>query len=302
MSFHPRDHARTVASELAGELEQLRRVRGHLTRAQFSAMTGIPHDQITMIEDGVRLPSHKELVSYMSLAGLSEHDREDLYLRWESAKTLAPDLIIEAGHGPVVTPDASQVLRFIAKHVTTSTAFGLRDRIAKPAWRRSIVASQAKPELWPDPDQITTIVEFTTALEAIKSSTALSYDALAKASSRLDYPLARSTVHAMCTKAKLPTNPLAVGCFIRICGGDSDLATRWITAWQRLIQNKDEPKDKPAKALVAKNLDQPDDPPPASSTVAPTGLLARRGLLDRTTLIVMALVFLAGLGTGALLL
>lgn len=243
----------SAQGQLAGVLRGLRQAAG-LSPAKFAATATLPELQVKLIEEGSALPSRDALHAYLEVAGAPPRARAQAMTLWSMAHkgheerrksrrashaddggpqtVLMSQAETQALHEFLEDPSAMHYAgRGRGREITTT-----RLTLSKPSWRRAAQTSQADHDLWPLPEDVTSNCEFTRALEGIKRSTGLSYKALAEASSRTNYPLATSTVHAMCTKPRLPHSVDSVRCFIRICGGDDLLVRRWGVAWQRLRQ------------------------------------------------------------------
>lgn len=99
---------------------------------------------------------------------------------------------------------------------------------------RPVVRPRPDTASWPNPATLRDEIAFRDALATIKDTTGYSYALLAKVAHVLGYPLPRTTLHNLCSKAKLPANRNTVVAFVIVCGGDKDIAESWGGAWQRL--------------------------------------------------------------------
>jgi transcriptional regulator with XRE-family HTH domain len=225
-----------AVARLAEALTALRRDSG-LTMDQFAATVGLSKPRLMMAETGNLVPDHDVIYAYLELPRLLPTQRHRLRSLWGQAQRVRRGTAA-AGLDPVLAQLDTYQPRQVLMRDDDDLHQDVDLTLTKPSWRRSVTKSQANPKLWPDPAKITNVEEFTTALSTIKSSTGLSYEALAAASQRASYPLARSTVHALCTKPRLPSSPKAVACFIDICGGRRADVEAWTSTWQRLAQQR----------------------------------------------------------------
>jgi hypothetical protein len=97
--------------------------------------------------------------------------------------------------------------------------------------------AQGDPRQWPDPEQITTPAEFAATMHAIRAASGLSYARLSVVTGDFAYPMSKSSVHALCTKPRLPSQRLAMESFLLACGASEDQLEPWRKAWQRVQQN-----------------------------------------------------------------
>ncbi len=248
---------------------------------QFAAKVGLSKASLMMVETGNFVPDQDVLNAYLEFTSTLRPTERVLIRRlWEQARReatrdkdnneLQADVVATLAHLNRRDTASLSSARLAASQPDVGHDVDLI--ITKPAWRRSVTKSQADSKLWPAPDTITTVKEFTAALRAIKLSTGLSFEALATASKRLSYPLARSTVHSLCSKEKLPSTPKAVACFIEICGGTRTDIVEWTQAWQRLAQQRPTTRDasQDAREQHLVDTDAPDndnDEPPSAAPV-----------------------------------
>lgn len=262
------------AAALAAYLRNLR-VRNKMSMDEFALHSKLTKVRLTAVEQGLDVPTRAVLHAYFQLLNPSSAERSRIRELWEAVRhggagvlSTALDMVdTRARQSPATVYLDTAVFSHEKNSITHRVRTLLADstRIApdevnlsltKPAWRRSVAVSQADTSLWPDPDEITTAEQFKQGLRAIKESTGLSYASLAAASERLSYPLARSTVHALCTKPNLPPGPETVAAFVAICGGDKSQVLSWKAAWQRLSQAAVSPgetrRDEPDPGTAAK--------------------------------------------------
>lgn len=264
----------SAQDELAGVLRGLRQAAG-LSPVEFARRAAIPELQIKLIEAEHALPSRDALHAYLEIAAATPQSRANAMKLWSLARKgheerrKARHAVRTDDDGPatMLLPPVDEVDDEDAR-VWMDNVSNYRGRsgggreiadtrlsLSKPSWRRTAQTSQADPTLWPAPEQIGSTKVFVESLEGIKRSTGMSYKALAEASARTSYPLAISTVHAMCTKERLPSSVESLRCFIRICGADVRLANRWTGAWQRLRQVTEKPQtEHAADAEAARHM------------------------------------------------
>lgn len=248
-----------MVEELAAALGALRR-GSRLSSAEFEARTRLSRLRVMAIENALGTPTREILHAYLDACEPDEATRRRIRNLWEAARQVAGVVPLTASLLSAIE-EADRHRRHLPESTEARTTTGLlralvsaqdmpeprltvdefKVSLTKPAWRRSLAVSQADTTLWPNPETITTVSEFVRAFLEIKNSTGLSYEALSNASKQFRYPLARSTVHALCTKEKLPASPDSVECFITICGGSKTDVEAWRTAWQRLTQQAARP-------------------------------------------------------------
>jgi hypothetical protein len=291
---------------------------------EFCGRSGISKLRMTMVEHAQGgVPDRRILTAYLETCQPDEATRHRVRELWNLAtatETAAEpgasgleavvESVEQAGQHSAATnthlariPDADDAIASLLTAASTDVHYSL----AKPAWRRSTAVSRADTSLWPEPDTIASSAQFTEALLAIKMSTGLSYKALAVASQRHSYPLARSTLHALCTRQKLPASPQPLDCFIEICGGSKTDIQRWRMAWQRLSQgsNSTEHPDSDESGLNTTTLAEDEELEPSTPRVPLRGI--RGGVLARTytvtgyQLLIATVVVLAMLGLTVVL-
>jgi hypothetical protein len=120
--------------------------------------------------------------------------------------------------------------------------------------------AQGDPRQWPDPEQVTTPAEFAATMHAIRAASGMSYARLSVVTGDFSYPMSKSSVHALCTKPRLPSQRLAMESFLLACGASEDQLEPWRKAWQRVQQNS---------ALPAPPAQAPADPPAGAETADP---------------------------------
>jgi len=211
--------AKMLASEgrvdrtvLAGALQALRRDSGYSVE-EFARLSGLSVVLLGQAESGRSVPARDVISGYLQASDAQASTRAMIRKTWERARATGAETM------PSIAVDATGPDTVI---------------VTKPALRRLQGSSSADPALWPHPDDVTSVEEFTAAFMCIKESTGMSYTRLAEASGRVGYPLARTTIHGLCTKKKLPGTSSQVECFIAICGGDPALRRAWCQTWQRL--------------------------------------------------------------------
>lgn len=83
-----------------------------------------------------------------------------------------------------------------------------------------------------------TTAEFFCGLKKVKIWSEKSFTELAEHSKRLGYPLARSTLHALCSdpqNRRLPASFRQIENFLRTCGLPAEQITQWEETFRRLI-------------------------------------------------------------------
>src|SRR5688500_7960486 len=92
-----------------------------------------------------------------------------------------------------------------------------------------------------NPAEMRTAAEFFCGLKKVKNWSEKSYTELADRSSQLGYPLARSTLHALCSdreNKKLPPAFRQIEYFLRACGLPDEQIAQWEAAYRRLADGQ----------------------------------------------------------------
>jgi transcriptional regulator with XRE-family HTH domain len=218
--------SRHVDKHVLGAMLRILRKSSGRTAQEFSRRSRLTLGQLAQAESGESFPSRDVLHGYLVGSGSPESSRHVVRDVWhrvyriESLARLAP---YDTGVRVEWTVDRENA-------VDVSAVVGGDEPVGGRARTRTAIDRSR----WPDPATIETVDQWTDALQVVKRASALSYAAIAEESKRCDAPLARSSIHTLCTKAKLPNNPAIVRGFIRACGGDESTSDAWHEAWLRL--------------------------------------------------------------------
>lgn len=203
---------------------------------EFARKADLPLRLLGQIEDGRTLPSRDVLHGYLSVCA-EERDRHIVRDLWERVHR------VEQHSRLLPYPTGGSVEN--RRPAATTPA---------PARRRPRTRSGVDPTMWPPPKTIATPEQYASGLAAIKRSSAMSYTDIAEESRKRGYPLARSSIHTLCTKAKLPSSPLPVREFVLVCGGTEADADAWHLAWLRLSMTEGGHRDQQAVHVLDDDL------------------------------------------------
>ncbi|MFS8097811.1 hypothetical protein LFM09_11785 [Lentzea alba] len=103
---------------------------------------------------------------------------------------------------------------------------------------RNSRSADAHPEPWPDPATMRTTAAFFCGLKKVRAWSGRSFTELAAHSKELGYPLARSTIHKLCSdkeeNKKLPATFARIEHLLLTCGVPADRIGPWKQAYHRL--------------------------------------------------------------------
>ncbi|MDX8031907.1 hypothetical protein SK803_16910 [Lentzea sp. BCCO 10_0856] len=103
---------------------------------------------------------------------------------------------------------------------------------------RNSRGADAHPAAWPDPAGMRTTAEFLCGLKKVRTRSGRSFTELAEHSRELGYPLARSTLHKLCSEEnrKLPATFVRVEHFLLTCGVPAGQVESWRQTYHRLSE------------------------------------------------------------------
>lgn len=103
---------------------------------------------------------------------------------------------------------------------------------------RNSRSAETHPATWPDPAGMRTTAEFLCGLKKVRTRSGKSFAGLAAHSKELGYPLARSTLHKLCSEEnrKLPQTFVRVEYFLLTCGVPAAQVEQWRQAYHRLSE------------------------------------------------------------------
>jgi hypothetical protein len=106
---------------------------------------------------------------------------------------------------------------------------------------RNSRGADAHPATWPDPAGMRTTAEFLCGLKKVRTRSGKSFTELAGHSRELGYPLARSTLHKLCSEEnrKLPASFVRVEHFLLTCGVPAEQVESWRQAYHRLSETSE---------------------------------------------------------------